>query len=222
MIIAFDFDNTIARSTAYHRRGWENVLSELKLGLSLDDLLPYEPNLKERFDSYRRIEEGFLTNPKLVNKISAYFKNANKKLLAKKLMSLKESFAISGIFSECLSDSLKTLATNFIPAVDLMKRNGFKLWVITSSRETIVSSLLQKCNLLDAFSLIAGEELMTDSHGVLFDKPDPYITKKLKGKMDYYIGDNDNIDKEFAHNCHAEFILADYKTDFLDLVNKLK
>lgn len=222
MTMAFDFDNTLARSTRYHRLGWEKALLELKIEETLDDLLPYVPDLKERFDSYRRIENGFLTNSKMICKISAYFKSDNKKLLVKKLMSLKESFTISEIFSECLSESLKTLAVNLIPAVDIMKRNGWRLGVISSSKETIISSLLQKCNLLDAFSFIAGEELMTNSRGVLLDKPDPYVARKIRSKIDYYIGDNVEIDKEFAENCKTKFILADYKSNFLELVHKIK
>ena len=40
--------------------------------------------------------------------------------------------------------------------------------------------------------------------------------------MDYYIGDNTTIDKEFAKVCKAKFIYANHESDFMGVLNNLK
>lgn len=74
---------------------------------------------------------------------------------------------------------------------------------------------------LEAFNFIIGEESLTDSFGVLHDKPDPYgqqlIRRIPEKQIRAYIGDNKLIDKEFAQNIGAPFIYADYKTDFASI-----
>lgn len=72
-MIIFDFDGTIANSTPYHKIGWVKTLAELGITLPIDQLLPYEPALRERFDSYPRVQTGFIKNPQVSPLIEAYF-----------------------------------------------------------------------------------------------------------------------------------------------------
>lgn len=225
MNIIFDFDGTIAKSTQYHRAGWEQAIKELGLTKELSELLPYEENLKERFDSYRRIKKGFLSNVIDYGIISTYFGLTDKDQLARKIMDLKESLTITSILEEDIAQTLENLGLNFIEAINSLKSKDNSISVISSSRETIISSYLHKCGLLDLFDYIWGEESLTDELGVLYDKPHPYfkgILRKTNYPMNIYIGDNGTIDKEFAEICGGEFIYADKNTDFLKLVKNIK
>jgi len=224
MNIVFDFDGTIAKSTQYHRAGWRKTIKELGLKKDLEKLLPYEENLKERFDSYRRIKKGFLDDDVVYGIVSVYFGLKNKDDLARKIMDLKESLTISTILEENISISLENLGSNFIEAINKLKSRNDSVSIVSSSRETIISSYLHKCGLLDFFDYIWGEESLTDTSGVLYDKPHPYfkyVLEEAKLSMDVYIGDNDVIDKEFAQVCETKFIYANKDTDFLYLVEKM-
>lgn len=220
--IVFDFDGTVAKSTPYHRTGWKMVLQEVGLGGDLDDFLPYEANLRERFDSYRRIKSGFLENKVTREKIMSYFDDHfDDDEYTKKIMDLKESFTITSILAERLELTTGNLGINLAPLIYDLKNKHLTLGIVTSSRETIVNSLLYKCGLLSGFNFIIGEESLTDKTGRLFDKPDKYAAGKMQEQgceMDYYIGDNRVIDKEFAEACGAKYIHADYNTDFLKLL----
>ncbi len=225
MNIIFDFDGTIAKSTQYHRVGWEQAIKELGLKKELSQLLPYEENLKERFDSYRRIKKGFLDDDVDYGIASVYFGLTDKELLARKIMDLKESLTIASILKEDISQTLKTLGFNFIEAVNSLKSKNNSISIVSSSRETIVSSYLHKCGLLDLFDYIWGEESLTDETGTLHDKPHSYfkaVLTKTNYPMNVYIGDNDSIDKEFAEACGGKFMYVDKDTDFLDLIKNIK
>lgn len=222
--IVFDFDGTIAKSTPYHRAGWEMVLRELEFGNDLNKVLPYEPNLKERFDSYRRIKEGFLDKEANFSKISSYFGIKDKDKLAKRIMELKESFTIKIILDEDLQTTLGNLGLNLTELLNNLKDKDISLGIISSTRETIINSFLYKCGILDLFDFIVGEESLFDTKGVLLDKPNPFAKKVLIERnlgMDLYIGDNKEIDEEFSKACGADFIFADYKTDFASLLTNI-
>lgn len=225
-MIIFDFDGTIANSTHYHKVGWEKTLAELGITNSIGDILPYKPNLKERFDSYRRLQSGLIENKDLYPKVRSYLKNVPEDQLLQKVMDLKESYTINEILSESLSDSYARTANNLLLAVDALSKNGARLGVISSTRESIVAAYLYKVNLLDAMDIIIGEESMTDKTGQLVDKPAKYahivLESKTNKRMRYYIGDNDLIDREFAENCGSDFVYARYEDDFLHVINKLK
>lgn len=222
--IVFDFDGTIAKSTLYHRTGWKMVLREIGLSGDLDDYLPYETNLRERFDSYRRIKSGFLKNKVTRERVKSYFEDQSEDDgYVKNIMDLKESFTITTILAEELELATGNLGVNLAPLIYDLRSSNLALGVVTSSRETIASSLLYKCGFLSSFDFIIGEESLTDKRGRLFDKPNKYAANKMQErgyKMVYYIGDNQVIDKEFAEACGAEYIYADYKTDFLKLLEK--
>jgi len=224
MNIVFDFDGTIANSTPYHRAGWESTIKELGLNYELDHLLPYAPNLKERFDSYRRIKKGFLEKVDVKYKICSYFQIEDEDVLVNKIMSLKESLTISKIFQESLTNTLGNVGVNLIASLNTLKSQNTLVGIISSTRETIISSFLHKCGILDFFDFIIGEESLTNPYGTLFDKPSPYTKSVLNSTnkaMDIYVGDNERIDKKFAQTCEAKFVYADYKTDFLILMDKL-
>jgi len=225
MNIVFDFDGTIAKSTPYHRVAWTLLLKTMGLDYELDQLLPYEGSLKERFDSYRRIKAGFLyKDTRIKERVSSYFQIQDEDHLVRKIMDFKESLTVSGILKESLPDTLNNLGINLIPSLHYLKTHKAELGIISSTRETIISSFLYKCDALDLFDFIIGEESLTNSDGILLDKPDPYaktILNNRKKAMDYYIGDNHTIDLEFANACGANFIYADYKADFLVLVEKI-
>jgi len=224
-MIVFDFDGTIANSTPYHKEGWKNTLTELGIETSIGDILPYEPNLRERFDSYRRLQKGLVDNGELYPKIRAYFKNVAEGKLLHRVMDLKESYIVSAILHEPLSASYARLAKNLLLAVEVLRKKGRHLAVVSSTREAVITAYLYKVNLLDSFEVVIGEESMTDQKGLLHDKPDEYahtvLQAKTKKRMSIYIGDNDVIDREFANNCQSHFILAKYNTDFLELTEQL-
>ncbi len=222
--IVFDFDGTLARTTPYHRLGWELAIQELNINKDLDHVLSYVPNLTERFDSYNRIKTGFLGDMEIKSKVSAYFGEDRDALLAKKLVDLKESLTINAIFQENVAQTLNNLGVNLLSSLNALKSIGMSIGIISSTREPIICSFLHKCGILETFDFIIGEESLTSDNGTLFDKPNPYVKKvldKMDQKMSHYIGDNEIIDKEFAEACEAEFIYADYKTNFLDILNKL-
>lgn len=224
MAIVFDFDGTLAKSTSYHREGWHATLMEMQIEQPLDEILPYEPNLQERFDSYRRIHQGFLIKEPIKNKVCSYFGIQEESLLTKKIMDLKESLTITVILETSSQDALKNLGCNFMPALYMLKDKKFTVGVVSSSRETIINSFLYKCGIIKYLDFVIGEEALTDNMGILHDKPDPYaktILNQKKFRMDVYIGDNQTIDKTFAQVCGADFVFADYKTDFLEIANKL-
>lgn len=225
MFIVFDFDGTIAKSTSFHKRGWESALKDLRINFLLEDLLPYEPNLRERFDSYRRIKKGFLDNNlQMKEQISIYFNEKNEDEIVKRIMGLKESATIKAILEEETYSLLEQIALNLTPALIALKSKNIKIGIVSSTRKTIVTSLLIKANLIDFFDVIIGEEDLYEGQ-ILKDKPDSFGAYKLNSvsgvKMDYYIGDNDLIDREFALNAGSKFILADYKSDMLNVINNL-
>lgn len=224
MSIVFDFDGTIAKTTPYHRSGWELAIQELGLKKDLNELLPYEPNLMERFDSYRRIRAGFLADPNIKSKISKYFSEEDDEILTKKIMSLKESLTINTIFKENATETLKNLGVNLLGALGVLKESNLAIGIISSSRETVINSFLYKCGIIDLFDFVIGEESLTAHDGTLFDKPNPYAKKvldKMAQSMKIYVGDNESIDKEFAEVCGSRYIYASYESNFLDIVRSL-
>lgn len=223
--LVFDFDGTLAKTTPYHRLGWEIAIQELGIKKDLNNLLPYEPNLTERFDSYRRIQAGFLEDLEIKSIVSSYFNEEQEVLLTKRLMDLKESLTIKIIFQEKITNTFNNLGGNLLSSLNTLKLNGVSIGIISSTRESLICCLLYKCGILDTFDFIVGEESLTDENGILFDKPDLYaknVLNQLNRAMDYYIGDNETIDKKFAEICEAKFIYADYNTDFLDLATNFK
>lgn len=225
MLIAFDFDGTIAKSTTYHRQGWESVLRELNLSKPLDELLPYEPNLKERFDSYRRIKKGFLESDSQINyQISSYFAEKDIDTLTQKIMNLKESSTIKSILNANTYELVSISAVNLASALIDLKDKGHRIAIISSTRRTIISAFLAKTSVLDLFDYIVGEEDLYEN-GKLKDKPDSFAAKKVetlsKSKMKHYIGDNDLIDREFASNSDSNFILADYSCNMLEIIKNI-
>jgi phosphoglycolate phosphatase-like HAD superfamily hydrolase len=225
MLIAFDFDGTIAKSTSYHKAGWKAVLRELNIDKSLDQLLPYEPNLKERFDSFRRIRNGFLEeNLDIYDQIGSYFGTIDKEELTQRIMNLKESATIKAILEADTYKIVSLSALNLAAGLINLKDHGHSTAIISSTRKTIVSTFLSKTSILDLFDYIIGEEDLYDGN-TLRDKPDKYPSKRLehqsKEKMEYYIGDNELIDREFAANSNSRFILADYTSDMIEIVNSI-
>ena len=222
--IVFDFDGTLAKSTPYHKAGWKSVLDEIGIIEKMEVLLPYEPGLKERFDSYRRIKFGFLKDPMIRQRLYSYFKNDNEEDVVKDIMNLKESFTIKAILDDKMHDAIANLAPNVIQAISLLKSRQKRVGIISSTRKTIIASFLTQCGILNFFDFIIGEESLTTESGILNDKPDAYAKKILVNMgfgIDVYIGDNDVVDREFADNCNVEFVLADYQTDYLELINKI-
>lgn len=222
MVIAFDFDGTIAKSTRFHRSGWEAVVNDIGTAATLDELLPYEANLKERFDSYRRIKEGFLLKDDTIRRqVEAYFGTNNEDELTKKIMNHKESSTIKSILEEETYDLLDTVALNLTPALITLKTKNIKTAIISSSRRTIVNAFILKANLVDLFNLVIGEEDLYLNEA-LIDKPNEHAANVLKQKigvpMTCYIGDNDVIDREFAHNSKSAFIYATHKDDMLSVL----
>ena len=224
MNIVFDFDGTIANSTPYHKAGWTSTLKELNIKCDLNVLLPYEANLQERFDSYRRIKKGFMGKDDVKNMVQSFFLTENEDLLANKIMDLKESLTITKILEESLPNTLNSLGENLMVLIEELRTQGEKIGVISSTRETIINCFLYKCGILDYFDFVIGEESLTDRECVLRDKPNPYAKvalKKINQSMDVYIGDNKSIDGEFAEACGVAFVFADYKTNFIDLKSKI-
>lgn len=224
MNVVFDFDGTLAKSTPYHKIGWQGVLQELGINEKMDVFLPYEPGLKERFDSYRRLKAGFFKFPLIKQKLFSYFKSKDEDEIVNNIMDLKESLTIKAILDESMHNAIANLAPNTFQSISLIKNHKWNLGIISSTRTTIISSYLLRCGILDAFDFLLGEESLTDAAGVLNDKPNPYALKIVKNMgfgVDVYIGDNELVDKEFAQNCGASFIFADNQTDFLELVNKI-
>ncbi|HRA73116.1 MAG TPA: HAD hydrolase-like protein [Flavobacterium sp.] len=222
MLIVFDFDGTIAKSTHFHRCGWEGVLKEIGTLSTLDNILPFEPNLKERFDSYRRIREGFLQKDAVLrSQLEIYFNTKKQNELIKRLMNLKESITIKNILEEETFVLLNTIALNLKPALMSLKTKEFKTAIISSSRRTIVNTFLIRTNLVDLFDMVLGEEDLYINYS-LKDKPNKFaadvLKKKLGMPMSYYIGDNDVIDRDFALNSRSEFIYATYKDDMLSIL----
>lgn len=224
MVIAFDFDGTIAKSSQFHKQGWSDTLKELQINEPLENILPYEPNLKERFDSYRRLEKGFLEPKLLRSKVEAYFCTSNDKKIINSIMDLKENLTISHILNADTYELISALALNLTPFLIHMNASRSPACIISSSRRTIISAFLVKTNLIDLFDIIIGEEDLYEK-GVLRDKPHQFgglvLSLKLGKKIDYYIGDNELIDGEFASNYGCKFCLADYKTNmsiFTDLI----
>lgn len=222
MVIAFDFDGTIAKSTRFHRSGWESVVNDIGTSATLDELLPYEANLKERFDSYRRIKEGFLRKDDTVRRqVEVYFGTNKEDELIKKIMNHKESATIKNILEEGTYTLLDTVALNLTPALITLKTKNIKTAIISSSRRTIVNAFILKANLVDLFNLVIGEEDLYLNE-VLVDKPNAHAADVLKQKtgmpMTCYIGDNDVIDREFAHNSKSAFIYATHKDDMLSVL----
>lgn len=224
MNIVFDFDGTIAKSTPYHKVGWQGVLRELDISQGMDVLLPYEPGLKERFDSYRRLKAGFFKFPLVKQKLFSYFNSQDENEIVNRIMDLKESLTIKTILDENMHNAMANLAPNIFPAISIIKNKKWKIGIISSTRATIISAFLLQCGILDSFDFIIGEESLVDDNGILNDKPNPYALKvalSMDFGIDVYIGDNELIDKEFADNCHAPFIFADNQTNFLELINKI-
>lgn len=221
--VVFDFDETLAHSTPFHRLGWSRTIEELRLGRTLAELLPFETNLRERFDSYRRVQRGFLNGP-VREKVVAYFGETDEYSLAKKIVDLKESLTVRAMLDASPEEAFSLLAKNAVSALDILHERHIRLGLISSTRELIIHTFLFRVGLHDVFDFVMGEESLTDSAGILHDKPNPYALEALRAKglnIDVYIGDSGSIDKKFAERCHAKFILANYKTDLLELLGNI-
>lgn len=221
--IVFDFDCTIAKSNLYHRHAWELVLTEFGITCDLDEIFLPQNNLNERYDSYRRISNGLLKNDSTKAKIIKYFSIKDERTVVNKIMNLKEGYTINYILNEAPEIACSNLGLNIVSLLHKLKSKHISIGIISSTRETIINSFLHKCNILDYFNFIIGEESLTDHKNILFDKPHQYANSKLMEKgyvMRIYIGDNRIIDKKFADICNADYIYADYTTDFMKLFNK--
>lgn len=220
MLIVFDFDGTIAKSTQLHKKGWEQTLYTLGLKNSLEHYLPYESSLRESFDSRRRIKNGFLGDPITTSKLNQYFRSTDPDFISSGIMDLKENYTISHILESDTYDLINMLANNITELLILLKSKKYKIGIISSTRRSIISSYLIKTNLIDMFDIVIGEEDMYDGN-LLRDKPDKYagliLSIKLGQRINYYIGDNAVIDKEFAYNYGCEFLFSCYQSDMLSI-----
>lgn len=222
--IIFDFDGTIAKSSDYHRKGWELTMTQLKISGGLNTFLPYEPDLKERFDSYRRIQAGIVRNKSDFESLKSYFNTNDEAVIAREIMKVKESYTITCILEDLTENIVSKLGNRVIDLLeDLSEDKKNLLGVISSSRKTIVSSFLQKTGLIQFFKVVIGEEDMYDGEK-LIDKPNRFAFDQLLKKVDpvkpesiYYIGDDELIDKEFAKNIDATYVKAKYDMDFLNI-----
>lgn len=215
--ILFDLDGTIAKTTQYHKVGWDCTLRWIGLSGKLEEYLPYEKGLLERYDSYRRLKNGFLKSSDDRAILSTYFDETKGELIVRKLLDLKESFTIKAILSGTPVSVDDAMAPSLDVVIESLNNSGYTLGVLSSSRRGIVSAYLRKSGLRKYFSYILGEEDMTDNNGILFDKPDPYgeavIRKKIGSSPTIYIGDSLDIDPLFAKNIGAKFIHYKYDMD---------
>lgn len=215
--ILFDFDGTIADSTQYHREAWLSTLTELNLQKNLDYYLPYQKGLLERYDSYNRLEKGFLSNQEDFDILSTYFNETNPKILSHLLLDIKESFMLKIILDQKTRQPSTTLAKNLTSSLQLLKDKKHTLGILSSSRRSIVYTFVQITGILKYFTYIMGEEDMVTKSGALLDKPNIYsahVIKRYVGSIpQFYIGDSKYIDCEFAKNIGAKFILYKYDLD---------
>lgn len=217
----FDFDGTIGKTHQYHQSGWKCILDELMIKDDIGEIFPDERDLYERYDSYRRIKKRFLEDEDQIKFLRLKF--GKKTDLAREIMDLKESYAISSILKEEISETLKNMATNLAPFLDQKYYQRHLLGVVSSSRKLIISTFLDKVGILNYFDFIIGEEDMY-CDGTLYDKPHPRAISAIKDRLDNvdeitYFGDDPNIDKAFAKNIKANFYLVDCKTNYLSLKN---
>lgn len=215
--ILFDLDGTIAKTTQYHKVGWELTLSELKLGKSIDSYLPYEKGLQERYDSYRRLKDGFLSSPDDIEILTTYFAEKDFDILTHLLLDLKESFTIKAILEGNPTPASQALGTNIEICVKTLKAQNHILGILSSSRKGIVCTFADRAEISKYFTYLMGEEDMTTSTGELLDKPNPFGASTIKAQVgtipDYYIGDSKDIDPVFAEAIKAKFISYEYSSD---------
>jgi phosphoglycolate phosphatase-like HAD superfamily hydrolase len=224
MLIGFDFDGTLAKTTLFHRLGWERVLAQLDLDAAVGDVFPVVPGLRERFDSYPRIRRGFLADGERRRKIEAYFSSTDVRILARRLMDMKESFTLAAIADSSPGVRRSLLAGNIVTSLCMLKQQRHALCVISSSRESVITNFLYANGLLDFFTYIVGEESLTDGRGRIRDKPEGYAAKVLRRKgaiLAHYVGDDPVMDGGFAEAAGVAFTLADYRKDFLEIVERI-
>ncbi len=223
-LIIFDFDGTIAKSSDYHRQGWEKTMKQLNIHGGLNAFLPYEEGLKERFDSYRRIQSGITRSREDFESLISYFNTTDINSIAKGIMDIKESHTITSILKDKTENAVARLGNGIIDFLEtLVEDTENVLAIISSSRKTIISAYLYKTGLINFFEIIIGEEDMYKNR-VLVDKPNRFAfdqllksTGKTKFKSVSYIGDDDLIDREFSDNINAVFFKAKYDANFLNI-----
>ncbi len=81
----------------------------------------------------------------------------------------------------------------------------------------------QLFEIINILQNLVDDDLYNDNQ--LKDKPNSYASKKLESlsglRMEYYIGDNDLIDREFSISSNSKFILANYSSDMAVIVKSI-
>lgn len=224
-LVAFDFDKTIIYLSDIHRKAWEQTLQNAGLEPNLDAHLPEVKWLIERFDSENRVKHHLLSNKDKAKKLKSCYGQLSDDVLAKLLVQQKEEQVIKLIDGMSAQDLSTRLSHNLKLALHKLQKGGCTLGIISSARESVIKTVLDKTKISYFFCFVIGEEKLCDKKGVLHDKPDNFGLSKIPQKFIrpvtdfYYIGDDVRIDCAFARNCEFNFVQVDKMTDFKALVN---
>ena len=222
MKIAFDFDGTLVNINSLHALAWERVLIQARLPNSINEIFSKSelPTIG-RYDSYERISQTLLTEPNIKILLDNIDVVQDKR--AQKLMDLKVAYLLEIIEQHKSTELYEKLSMNCATLIDRLLEKDNELLIVSSTRESIVRSLLLKVGLDSAFNGIFGESSMTDEKGILHDKPDPYVVmhKSILQGCKYYIGDNGNSDRGFAKNIDAEYLHYIWGNNMLDFEKEI-
>lgn len=224
-LVIFDFDKTLIYLSDIHRKAWEQTLEQADLEPNLDAHLPEADWLIERFDSENRVKQHLLSDPKKAKKLQQHFGQTNNDKLAEFLVDQKEAKTLALLEAMPSAELTSRLASHLPLALHKLQKKGCILGIISSAREPVIKTVLNKAKINYFFSFVLGENSLRDKQGILRDKPDTFGFSKVPRKFIrlanecYYVGDDVRIDCTFARNCKLNFVQVDKTTDFKILVD---
>ena len=220
-LLLFDFDETLVRITDLHSLAWKDTIGDIGLSDSIEILLPPERFRIERFDSTQRIIRYFFQRKNNKFILENFFNTSDHEYIANQMLDIKESHLLYLINELNYSEIVYRLAPNFLAVCDMLNKK-YDFGIISSTRQSVIYSFLDKANLVDVFKYIVGEEALM-YNGRLYDKPSgraltSVLEQMPKNTICAYIGDDVRIDALFAKNIKTTYIQASAKDDFMNLL----
>ncbi len=224
-MLLFDFDETLASLTDLHRISWRQTLDDVNITDDLKLLLPAQKYRMERFDSVARITQHFFRSKAHEINLKDFFQTNDRSIITSRLLELKESHLLFSINQLGYSEAVQRLVPNFIFACDILSKE-YDFGIISSTRQSIIYSFLNKVGLVDTFKFVIGEELLWHNNK-LHDKPSAYAMTQIPERhktntLRIYLGDDVRIDSLFAYNSKMPFIQMSAKDDVMYIIPLLK
>lgn len=212
-LVLFDFYGAIVQNFIYDKYGWEHTALNLNISKKLNNILENKHESTEMSNYFKKIQEVGKRKKIDYENLINYFHTSDISIILDGIMKMRESYTMTSILEDQTSNNLMTLRVGLIDLLErLSENNNNLLGIITSSKKTIVSSLLEKIGLTNLFQIIIEEEDIYSRNyskeeciKTIFNQYNDPISSAKKIKL-YYISDNESTGMLFAKNFDAKYI----------------